>query len=173
MTLTVTGAPHQGDGEIHVPDTLASAVGEPQPSSPAALAGATDGSLVGKMLAVAEEVNSETKRFPVPGWDDEDGEPKLVVVARQAKERIKGKITNEKFIIDHTVDVLFRDDDGELKPLHHGWSGVALKMGHQFSTGDAVRHVLSNPLRVDLFAAELLAWNAGRHTAIEEALGES
>lgn len=179
MNVQVVGAPRQEDGEIHAPEnTIAAATSAPQPSSPSALAAATDGSLAGKMLARANEVGSRTKRFPVPGWEDEDGEPSLVLVARQTKKRPKGgSIRNEAFIDASTAQLLFRDDDGELKALEDGWRTVALTMsadGNQHSVGDAIRKTLSdgNEMRLDFLAAQILTWNLGSREAAENALGE-
>lgn len=139
--------------------------------TPEAVADAVDGRLTAKVQAKLATIQAGREQFSVPGWDDE-----LVVEVSTLRDRkaIEKGLTNEQLILAATRCVLYRDDDGELQDIG-GWVGVGAMMGltgTRVSTGDIVRAVLDNPLRLDGFAETILAWMMGRRSVIGQLLGE-
>ena len=158
---------HTGAAAIPPPDAVAAA---PAPT-PESVADAVDGSLAARLRAKHAEIKKGTEQFDVPGWDGD-----LVVEVRALRDRKKlaAGMRNEELILDATTSVLFRDEDGELKDIG-GWGGVGRIMGltgDGVTLGAIVRAVLDNPLRLDGFAEQLIAWMMGRQSAIEQALGK-
>jgi hypothetical protein len=164
--LRIPAGAHTGRADLPDPEAAANARGP----SPEEIADATNGSLAARMRAKHEEIKKSAKQFPVPGWDGD-----LVIVARVLRDRKKlsAGLTNEQLIVEVTTQVLYRDEEGELKDCG-GWQGVGKLMGvsGDFTLGQIVRAVLDNPLRLDAFAETVIAWVAGRQSVIERVLGE-
>lgn len=140
-----------------------------QPPGPEQVAAATDGSLAARLRAKHAEIQQGTETFDVPGWDGD-----LVVKAKvlRDRKRLAEGISNEALVVEATEQVLYRDDDGELRDIG-GWKGVGEIMGLTGVTlGQVVRAVLDNPLRLDGFAEQLISWMMGRRSRIEQVLGE-
>lgn len=180
-TFTVPAGTIAGAG---LPSENAAAAAQPSPELAAA---ATDGSPAGWLRATQQKLAKATQQIGMPGWLDPDtGEFALMLEVKSISDRKKltGAITNEAFIVDATVRVLRRNEDGQLQEILGGWQGVAngLGLGASATLGQAVRATLGtvsddgelveSPLRVDALAQEIMAWMTGRRSAIEQALGE-
>lgn len=157
------------DGTARLP--TADAVAEAAAAAPTGeeVAAATNGSIAARMRAKHAEIKKGTERFDVPGWD---GDLVIVVTALRDRKQIASGLTNEQLIVESTTQVLYRDDDGELQDIG-GWKGVGETMGlTNFTLGQVIRAVLDNPLRLDGFAEKIVAWMAGRQSALEAVLGK-
>jgi hypothetical protein len=158
------------DGDARLPAEAAAAAAAAAAPTPEQVAAPTNGSLAARLQAKLAKIQSGTDDFEVPGWDGE-----LVLRAKVVRDRkqLAAGLTNEQLLLEATEQVLYRDDDGELRDCG-GWLGVGRLMGLQgdFTLGAVVRAVLDNPLRLDGFAEKLISWMMGRQSAVERVLGE-
>lgn len=159
-----------GNGQAPIPSPTAAADAAGGPSAEQ-VANALDGSLAAKLRAKHAEIQKGTKEFEVPGWD---GELLLTAKVIRDRKRLTTGLTNEQLIIDATVGLIYVDD-GQRREITNGWAGVGQLMGlsgDQVTTGEIVRLVLDNPLRLDGFAEKLISWIMGHRSAVEQVLGE-
>lgn len=130
-----------------------------------------------------------TEEFPVPGWENANGDPGLILVARTFGDRKNwGEgLSNEVFIAKSTHKLLYVDDSGQRIEIAGGWGkGLADMIGVNVSkAADLVALVISKPNPSDesqripnvagigSLATAIIEW-AGRGTReAEEDLGES
>lgn len=159
----------------------------PAPSE-AEKAEALGGGLAQQMRARFEAM-AATEEFPIPGWENANGEPGLILVARTFGDRKNwGEgLSNEVFIAKSTHKLLYVDDQGGRHEIPGAWGPKLAEMVgvHVSKAADLVALVISKPSPTDptqrianvagigTLATEIIAW-AGRGTRnAEEDLGES
>lgn len=115
---------------------------------PNAIVQAEGGSLADQLRARFDKI-AATEEFPVPGWERENGEPGLIVVARTFGDRkaFNQGLSNEAFIARSTHQLFFVDDAGKRTEIEGGWGPkLAAMMGVQVpKAADLVSLVISKP----------------------------
>jgi hypothetical protein len=159
------------DGDDESPSIL-----PPGPAAPAAtpeqVSEAVDGSLTGRLRAVGAQLRkTKTEDFPIP-------ETPLVLRARAIRDSKSDNIRNELLVIKATAGLYLADEDDPDDPEKYtpipGWGkelADLLDMRVEKAT-DLVKLVFDNPVRLQVFSLELVAWMAGRSKEDEQALGE-
>ena len=142
----------------------------PQPIQEEEIAAATDGSLAAHLRAVGERLQrTKTRDFDIP-------DTPIVLRARTFKDRraYQQGIKTERFIIEATAGLFLRDEDtGELHEIPTWGPQLAAALGFPHDNAiQLVRRVFDNPVRLEVFAAELIEWMAGRQREDEQTLGE-
>jgi hypothetical protein len=160
------------------PPTPAAAPDAGGPDGPPALpphsdqvAAATGSGLAARLQAGVRQLQaSRTKDFDVPGWDGD-----LQIRARKLDEPTIDKADSAlKTIALATETVLLREHDGA--PYSElSWRQIGDTMGvpPETTVTEIVAGVFDrNGAAIRVFCGELLAWMAGRQSAIDQLLGE-
>lgn len=143
--------------------------------TPEQVAEASGAGLADRMRAHLARLQEETSReFEVPGWGRD-----LIVRARMLDEdgwrRMAGGASSGEFIAECTAAILVREPDGGYREIPGFGAELAGLLGLPTETpatrlvgavmGDRVAYVAT-------LVDEVLAWQRGRSSAIEAALGE-
>jgi hypothetical protein len=168
-----------------VPDDDASEVqahAEPEGFAPEDAADAAGGGLAEQLQARrAAQLQRKAKEFPIPGWDGD-----LVIEVRPFADRrkIQEGISAELFIAGATHRLKFRHGPGEPWQIIKGkWSPTFAKMlgARADSVSALIRDVFStpvdgelveNPLALEGFTVELMAWMRDVGDEADADLGE-
>lgn len=144
------------------------------------------GSPAARLRARLAQVSSRRHEFAVPPrdvWGDD-----LVMVAQPVE--IERGMTLVSVVAEATVSILWRDNDGKMKPIEEvdvepgrkarpGWIGVGEVAGiitpdtaARTSVGDVIAKVCGTEEVLGVFVQDVLAWNSGRRSEVAALLGE-
>lgn len=179
------GGPVLSDEQVPQREVTEDDVQALDPESPAA-----------RLRARMAKVGNRQERFPMPPLDVWEGD--LVMVAKPIE--LKRGNTLVSVVSQMTVDMLWRDNDGDLKSIAEveapglgrkaraGWLGIGEVAGFitpenasRVSVGDIIMAVCgagedANPVIAEqvlgVFVQDLVAWIAGRRSEVAAALGE-
>lgn len=169
-------------GEDDSPEPAEMPSSAAEPVLPEVVAQAT-GSAAARMRAKIAQLQDRERRFRVPP-EDVWGED-LWLVAKPVTFRPDQ--TGYQIIAEATKAILWRDDDGVLKPIEQapdahgqsGWAGVGRVAGivtdaneRDVSVGDIIKRVTSSDDVAAVLSEDISAWTIGRRSAMERALGE-
>lgn len=157
-----------------------------QAPQPEEIVAAEGGSLKDQMMARFEQI-AATEEFAVPGWELENGEPGLIIVARTFGDRkaYTTGVSNEAFIARSTHELYFVDDAGHRQKIEGGWGpALAAIMGVSVTkAADLVAIVISKPdpanrtrripnvAGIGSLATEIILWSRKGVKDAEETLG--